>query len=60
MIASALVIGGGIAGMSAALVLSRLGVAVDLIDADPEWRTYGAGISVTGTSTSPRCGTGAR
>lgn len=50
MIASALVIGGGIAGMSAALVLSRLGVAVDLIDADPEWRTYGAGISVTGTS----------
>lgn len=50
MIASALVIGGGIAGMSAALVLSRQGVAVDLIDADPQWRTYGAGISVTGTS----------
>lgn len=50
MIASALVIGGGIAGMSAALVLSGQGVAVDLIDADPEWRTYGAGISVTGTS----------
>jgi 2-polyprenyl-6-methoxyphenol hydroxylase-like FAD-dependent oxidoreductase len=50
MTASALVIGGGIAGMSAALVLSGQGVAVDLIDADPEWRTYGAGISVTGTS----------
>lgn len=50
MIGSALIIGGGIAGMSAALVLSRQGVAVELIDADPEWRTYGAGISVTGTS----------
>lgn len=50
MIGSALVIGGGVGGMSAALVLSRLGVAVELIDADPQWRVYGAGISVTGTS----------
>jgi catechol 2,3-dioxygenase-like lactoylglutathione lyase family enzyme len=54
MVASALVIGGGIAGMSAALVLSGQGVAVDLIDADPEWRTYGAGISVTGTAARAR------
>lgn len=50
MISSALVIGGGVGGMSAALVLARQGVAVDLIDADPDWRVYGAGISVTGMS----------
>lgn len=48
MIRNALVVGGGIAGMSATLVLSRLGVAVDVIDQDPAWRVYGAGISITG------------
>ncbi|CDO35048.1 FAD-dependent oxidoreductase [Novosphingobium sp. KN65.2] len=50
MIATALVIGGGIGGMTAALALARRGVAVELIDADPNWRVYGAGISVTGLS----------
>lgn len=50
MIRSALIIGGGVGGMSAALALTRQGVAVDLIDADPNWRVYGAGISVTGLS----------
>lgn len=48
LIRNALVIGGGIAGMSATLVLSRLGIAVDVIDRDPAWRVYGAGISITG------------
>jgi len=50
MIATALVIGGGIGGMTAALALARQGVTVELIDADPNWRVYGAGISVTGLS----------
>lgn len=50
MIATALIVGGGVGGMSAALALARQGVAVDLIDADPDWRVYGAGISVTGMS----------
>ena len=50
MIDSALVVGGGVGGMSAALALARLGVAVELVDADPQWRSYGAGISVTGLS----------
>lgn len=45
---SALVIGGGIAGMSAALVLAEVGVAVRLIDSDPDWKVYGAGITITG------------
>jgi 2-polyprenyl-6-methoxyphenol hydroxylase-like FAD-dependent oxidoreductase len=50
MIRTALIVGGGIGGMSAAISLSRVGVAVELIDADPQWRVYGAGISVTGIS----------
>ncbi len=50
MINKALVIGGGIGGMSAALALAARGVAVTLIDADPNWRVYGAGITVTGMS----------
>jgi 2-polyprenyl-6-methoxyphenol hydroxylase-like FAD-dependent oxidoreductase len=50
MIGSALIVGGGVGGMSAAIALARLGVAVELIDMDPQWRAYGAGISVTGMS----------
>jgi len=50
MIRNALVVGGGVGGMTAAISLRRIGVQVDLIDADPEWRVYGAGISVTGIS----------
>ena len=50
MIRNALVVGGGVGGMSAALALSAKAVAVELIDADPDWRAYGAGISVTGLS----------
>ena len=45
-----LIVGGGIAGMSAALALRQHGVAVSLVDADPNWRVYGAGISITGMS----------
>lgn len=42
-----LIVGGGIAGMSAAIVLRRLGWDVELIDLDPQWRVYGAGITIT-------------
>jgi 2-polyprenyl-6-methoxyphenol hydroxylase-like FAD-dependent oxidoreductase len=45
-----LVVGGGIAGMSAALCLRKLGAEVDLIEIDPAWRVYGAGITLTGAS----------
>ncbi|MBO9580432.1 MAG: FAD-dependent oxidoreductase [Sphingobium sp.] len=50
MIGSALIVGGGIAGMTSALALSAKGVGVTLVDADPNWRVYGAGISITGIS----------
>jgi len=50
MIRNALIVGGGVGGMTAAISLRRIGVQVDLIDADPEWRVYGAGISITGIS----------
>ncbi len=45
---TALVIGGGIAGMSAAIALREQGVEVDLVERDPHWRVYGAGITITG------------
>jgi 2-polyprenyl-6-methoxyphenol hydroxylase-like FAD-dependent oxidoreductase len=48
VIRHALVVGGGIAGMAATIMLRRSGVGVDLIDIDPEWRVYGAGITITG------------
>lgn len=43
---SILVVGGGIGGMAAAIAFSQRGFAVDLIEADPEWRVYGAGITI--------------
>ena len=49
MINKALIVGGGVGGMSAALSLAKRGVEVHLIDVDPHWRAYGAGISVTGS-----------
>jgi 2-polyprenyl-6-methoxyphenol hydroxylase-like FAD-dependent oxidoreductase len=47
-IATALIVGGGVAGMSCAIQMRKAGIAVDLIDMDPEWRIYGAGITITG------------
>lgn len=43
-----LIVGGGVGGMSAAIMLRKNGMAVDLIDIDPQWRVYGAGITITG------------
>ncbi len=40
----ALIVGGGIGGLTAAIALRRKGVAVDLIERDPEWSVYGVGI----------------
>lgn len=45
-----LVIGGGFSGMSAAIELRKQGAAVDLVEIDPEWRNYGAGISLGGAT----------
>lgn len=45
-----LIIGGGFSGMSAAIELCRLGAEVDLVEIDPGWRNYGAGISLGGAT----------
>lgn len=47
-ISNALVVGGGIGGMATAISLAERGVEVELIDLDPDWRVYGAGITITG------------
>jgi 2-polyprenyl-6-methoxyphenol hydroxylase-like FAD-dependent oxidoreductase len=45
-----LVIGGGFSGMTAALRLQAQGLAVDLVEIDAGWRSYGAGISLNGAT----------
>ncbi len=45
-----LIIGGGFSGMAAAIELRKLGAEVDLIEIDPGWRSYGAGISLGGAT----------
>ncbi|WP_071799441.1 FAD-dependent oxidoreductase [Natronohydrobacter thiooxidans] len=42
------IIGGGFSGMTAAILLAEAGHAVDLIEIDADWRSYGAGISLNG------------
>ncbi len=46
----ALIVGGGIAGMCAAIELRKRDIEVDLVELDPEWRVYGAGITVSAPS----------
>lgn len=45
-----LIIGGGIGGMSAAIMLRRQGIDVDLIELNPQWAPDGAGITISGPS----------
>lgn len=45
-----LIIGGGFSGMSAAIQLRKQGASVDLVEIDPGWRSYGAGISLGGAT----------
>lgn len=45
-----LIVGGGFSGMSAAIELRKHGVQVDLVELDPGWRSYGAGISLGGAT----------
>lgn len=41
--------------MAATIALRRQGIAVDLVEIDPEWRCYGAGISLGGATLRARC-----
>jgi naringenin degradation protein FdeE len=43
-----LVSGGGPAGMAAAIAFARQGVAVTLVEADPEWKAVGMGLTLLG------------
>ena len=43
-----LIVGGGIGGMSLAILLQRAGIAAEIVELDPDWRVYGAGITITG------------
>ena len=43
-----LIVGGGFGGMATAIRFREAGCDVDLVDVDPNWRPYGAGITITG------------
>lgn len=45
-----LIVGGGFSGMAAAIQLRKQRVDVDLVEIDPGWRNYGAGISIGGAT----------
>jgi 2-polyprenyl-6-methoxyphenol hydroxylase-like FAD-dependent oxidoreductase len=45
---NALIVGGGFSGMAAAIEFRKAGFEVTLVELDPEWRSYGAGISLGG------------
>ena len=45
-----LIIGGGFSGAAAAIQLRKQDVNVDLVEIDPGWRSYGAGISLGGAT----------
>ena len=46
--AKVLTVGGGIGGMAASIKLGQSGHEVEIIDLDPDWKVYGAGITITG------------
>lgn len=48
LIKNALVVGGGIGGMCAAIELGKQGIAVDLVEINPNWAPDGAGITISG------------
>jgi 2-polyprenyl-6-methoxyphenol hydroxylase-like FAD-dependent oxidoreductase len=49
-VGKALIVGGGFSGMATAIELCKRGVAVDLVEQDADWRSYGAGISLSGAT----------
>lgn len=48
LIKNALVLGGGVGGMCAAIQLRKLGVEVELAEINPHWAPDGAGITISG------------
>jgi 2-polyprenyl-6-methoxyphenol hydroxylase-like FAD-dependent oxidoreductase len=45
-----LVVGGGFSGMAAAIQMRKAGIAVDLVEIDPQWCPLGAGITINGAT----------
>lgn len=48
LISNALIIGGGVGGMCAAIQLRKQGIAVDLVELTSDWAPDGAGITISG------------
>lgn len=45
-----LIVGGGMAGLSCAIALRRAGTEAEIVEANPNWTVYGAGLSMVGAT----------
>lgn len=45
-----LIVGGGIAGLTAAVALCRVGFEIDIVEINPQWSVYGVGIIQQGNA----------
>lgn len=52
LIQNALIVGGGVGGMCAAIQLRKQGIEVDLVEINPNWAPDGAGITISGPTLS--------
>ncbi|WP_434106077.1 FAD-dependent oxidoreductase [Paraburkholderia caffeinilytica] len=50
LVKKVLIVGGGIGGMCAAIMLRRQGITVDFVEVNPQWAPDGAGITISGPS----------
>ena len=45
-----LIVGGGIAGMTLAVALQRIGIACEVVEINPQWTVVGVGIALGGAA----------
>lgn len=58
LVRKVLIIGGGIGGMAAAIRFREQNIDVDLIDIDPDWKAYGAGLTLSSLTLRALCDLG--
>lgn len=50
LVQNVLIVGGGFSGLAAAIALRKQGIAVDVVELEPDWLTDGIGISLAGAA----------
>ena len=50
VVQNVLIVGGGFSGLAAAIALRRQGIAVEVVELEPDWQTDGIGLSLSGSA----------